>query len=182
MARSLVESLAAKFRPDAYTDAYRAALEELIERKLPVLLRAGALRRGQVYLSQAEAWELMTVTGASLEAAGFEVRVPALSRRTPSPSLRLFTEPSGDTVVPRLCSANSPERCSTLGSMRSTLLGGLTLMVNAVNTIVLSVAAMKMPTPNAHSSSVFRIQRSCTSWGVSVIGHPTVPRGMNTSR
>jgi len=34
MARSLVESLAAKFQPDAYTDAYRGALEELIERKL----------------------------------------------------------------------------------------------------------------------------------------------------
>ncbi len=41
----------------------------------------------------------MTVTGASLEAAGFDVRVPALSRRKPSPGLRLFTEPVGDTVV-----------------------------------------------------------------------------------
>ena len=70
-----------------------------LERVLPVLLRAGALRRGQVYLSQAEAWELMTVTGTSLEAAGFEVRVPALSRRKPSAGLRLFTEPTGDTVV-----------------------------------------------------------------------------------
>jgi hypothetical protein len=70
-----------------------------LERLYPVLLRAGGQRRGQVYLNQAEAWELMTVTGASLEAAGFDVRVPALSRRTPSPSLRLFTEPSGDTVV-----------------------------------------------------------------------------------
>jgi hypothetical protein len=70
-----------------------------LERILPVLLRAGALRRGQVYLSQAEAWELMTVTGASLEAAGFDVRVPKLSRRKPTPSLRLFTEPTGDTVV-----------------------------------------------------------------------------------
>ena len=70
-----------------------------LERVLPVLLRPGALRRGQVYLSQDEAWELMTVTGASLEAAGFDVRVPALSRRKPSPGLRLFTEPVGDTVV-----------------------------------------------------------------------------------
>jgi hypothetical protein len=70
-----------------------------LERVLPVLLRAGALRRGQVYLSQAEAWELMTVTGASLESAGFDVRVPALSRRKPSAGLRLFTEPSGDSVV-----------------------------------------------------------------------------------
>src|SRR6185369_11123605 len=46
-----------------------------------------------------EAWELMTVTGGELTAAGFEVRVPALSRRKPSPTLRLFTEPTGDSVV-----------------------------------------------------------------------------------
>jgi hypothetical protein len=70
-----------------------------LERLLPVLLRAGGQRRGQVYLDHDEAWELMTVTGSSLEAAGFDVRVPALSRRRPSPSLRLFTEPAGDTVV-----------------------------------------------------------------------------------
>jgi superfamily II DNA or RNA helicase len=70
-----------------------------LERILPVLLRPGALRRGQVYLSQAEAWELMTVTGTAVESAGFEVRVPALSRRKPSPVLRLFTQPTGDAVV-----------------------------------------------------------------------------------
>jgi hypothetical protein len=70
-----------------------------LERLYPALLRAGGTRRGQVYLKQDEAWELMTVTGASLEAAGFTVRVPALSRRSPSPTLRLFTEPAGDTVV-----------------------------------------------------------------------------------
>jgi superfamily II DNA or RNA helicase len=70
-----------------------------LERALPALLRPGGLRRGQVYLSQAEAWELMTVTGPVLEAAGFEVRVPKLSRQKPRPALRLFTEPVGDTVV-----------------------------------------------------------------------------------
>jgi hypothetical protein len=70
-----------------------------LERLFPVLLRAGGQRRGQVYLNQDEAWDLMTVTGSSLEAAGFDVRVPALSRRSLSPSLRLFTEPAGDTVV-----------------------------------------------------------------------------------
>jgi hypothetical protein len=70
-----------------------------LERALPALLRAGGLRRGQVYLSQSEAWELMTETGSALEAAGFEVRVPALSRRKPSAGLRMFTEPAGDTVV-----------------------------------------------------------------------------------
>jgi hypothetical protein len=63
-----------------------------VERIFPALLRPGALRRGQVYLSQDEAWELMTEIGPQLELAGFEVRAPALSRRKPSPSLRLFTE------------------------------------------------------------------------------------------
>jgi superfamily II DNA or RNA helicase len=70
-----------------------------LERILPALLRPGGMRRGQVYLSQTEAWELMTVTGRSLEAAGFEARVPVLSRRKPSPGLRMFTEPTGDSVV-----------------------------------------------------------------------------------
>ena len=81
--------------------ATKPLLDELVrlERILPALLRPGAQRRGQVYLSQDEAWELMTVTGAAVEAAGFEVRVPALSRRKPAAGLRLFTEPSGDTVV-----------------------------------------------------------------------------------
>ena len=34
MARSLVQSLADRFRPDSYTDDYRSALEQLIERKM----------------------------------------------------------------------------------------------------------------------------------------------------
>jgi DNA end-binding protein Ku len=34
MARSLVESLADRFRPESYSDAYRTALEELIEQKM----------------------------------------------------------------------------------------------------------------------------------------------------
>jgi hypothetical protein len=85
----------------ADTKATKPIADEMarLERILPVLLRAGALRRGQVYLSQAEAWELMTVTGNSLRTAGFEVRVPALSRRKPSPALRMFTMPTGDTMV-----------------------------------------------------------------------------------
>lgn len=70
-----------------------------IERIFPALLRPGAMRRGQVYLSQDEAWEFMTEIGPQLEGAGFDVRVPALSRRKPSPALRLFTEPAGETVV-----------------------------------------------------------------------------------
>jgi hypothetical protein len=70
-----------------------------LERIYPPLLRPGGQRRGQVYLSQDEAWDLMTTVGPTLEAAGFEVRVPELSRRKPSPGLRLFIEPTGDSVV-----------------------------------------------------------------------------------
>jgi hypothetical protein len=79
----------------------RAMGDELVrlERAFPALLRPGGQRRGQVYLSQDEAWELMTRTGSALEAAGFDIRVPALSRRKPSAALRLFTSPTGDTVV-----------------------------------------------------------------------------------
>ncbi len=70
-----------------------------LERAFPVLMRAGELRRGRVVLSQSEAWELMTDTGPMLQSAGFEVRVPALSRRKPSPSLRLFADIAGESVV-----------------------------------------------------------------------------------
>jgi hypothetical protein len=81
--------------------AGKALSDELLrlERLVAPLRRVSAARRGQVFLSQAEAWELMTVTGAALEAAGFVVRVPALSRKAPSPKLRLFTEPMGESVV-----------------------------------------------------------------------------------
>src|SRR4029453_6957344 len=82
------------------------------------------------------------------------------------------TVSSPNTVVPRFCSANSPERCSVLGSIRSTLLGGLTLIVSAVNTIMLRDAATNMPTPNAHNSSVLRIRLSCNSCRVSDISQP----------
>ena len=45
------------------------------------LLRPGGMRRGQVVLSTDEAWDLMAATGPRLAAAGFDVRVPAMSRR-----------------------------------------------------------------------------------------------------
>ncbi|MEX2659362.1 MAG: DEAD/DEAH box helicase [Acidimicrobiales bacterium] len=70
-----------------------------LEKLVPALQRPGGLRRGQVYLSQDEAWELMTVTGPVLDAAGFDVRIPALSRRKATPTLRLFAEPSDPSVV-----------------------------------------------------------------------------------
>jgi hypothetical protein len=70
-----------------------------LERLLPVLNRPGGHRRGEVILSQDEAFELMGVTGTALEAAGFEVRVPLLSRRKPRPALRLTAEPVDASVV-----------------------------------------------------------------------------------
>jgi superfamily II DNA or RNA helicase len=68
-----------------------------LERLLPVLGRPGGDRLGEVVLSQVEAWDLMTDTGAMLRAAGFDVRVPVLSSRRSTPSLKLWadaTEPS----------------------------------------------------------------------------------------
>ncbi|HWC38478.1 MAG TPA: DEAD/DEAH box helicase [Acidimicrobiales bacterium] len=75
--------------------------EELVrlERAFPALLRPGAARRGQVYLAGDEAWELMTRSGPSLRNAGFDVRVPALSRRRPVARLQLSTTSSGDPAV-----------------------------------------------------------------------------------
>ncbi len=75
--------------------------QELIrlERLYPELLRPGARRRGEVVLSQDEAWQLMTTEGPVLIAAGYEVRAPALSRKKPSPALRLTSEEAQDTVV-----------------------------------------------------------------------------------
>ncbi|MET0146387.1 MAG: SNF2-related protein [Ilumatobacteraceae bacterium] len=69
-----------------------------LERAFPTIDRSGPSRRGQIALSQDEAWELMTVTGPALVAMGFDVRVPMLSRRKATPMLRLFAE-SADTVV-----------------------------------------------------------------------------------
>jgi hypothetical protein len=68
-------------------------------RLLPALDRAGKNRRGQVALSQDEAWDFMTVVGPRLATVGFDVRVPALSRRKATPSLRLFAETPAGSVV-----------------------------------------------------------------------------------
>ncbi len=75
--------------------------EELsrLERLYPELLRPGARRRGEVVLSQDEAWRLMTHDGNVLLAAGFDVRAPALSRKKPSPALRLTSEEAQESVV-----------------------------------------------------------------------------------
>jgi superfamily II DNA or RNA helicase len=70
-----------------------------LERLLPELLRPGARRRGEVVLDQGEAWRLMTETGDALTAAGYDVRVPPLSRRKPSPGLRLTSFGEQESVV-----------------------------------------------------------------------------------
>src|SRR5262249_7390320 len=94
---------------------------------------------------------------------------------------RTVTLPSAPTVVPRFCSANSPDRCNVLGSMCSTLLGGLMLMVSAVNTIMPRMAATSTPTPNAHSNSLPRIRRSCVGPRWSVMAYHTPTRGRKIS-
>jgi hypothetical protein len=65
-----------------------------LERLLPVLRRPST-RRGQVILDVDEATELMFTTGPVLAAAGFEVYLPRVSRRRPTPQLRLFAEAVG---------------------------------------------------------------------------------------
>ncbi len=72
---------------------------ERVERLLPALKRPGAARRGQVILSQDEAWELMTSIGPLLVSVGFDVRVPAMSSKRVAPSLRLSAESTDETVV-----------------------------------------------------------------------------------
>src|SRR5205814_9655365 len=95
--RSLVPVELALAAPSASS----AVADELtrLERILPVVGRPGGQRRWQVYLSTEEAWDLMTVTGLSLEAAGVDVDVRALSRRKPAPCQRLFGEPHADILV-----------------------------------------------------------------------------------
>jgi len=65
-----------------------------LERLLPALLRP-TRRRGQVVLGADEAWDLMTRLGATLVAAGFDVKVPAVSRRRTGPKLHLRADALG---------------------------------------------------------------------------------------
>lgn len=62
-----------------------------LERLLPALQRP-TRTRGQVVLGADEAWELMTSIGASLVAAGFDVRIPSVSRRRTGPRLHLTAD------------------------------------------------------------------------------------------
>lgn len=64
MARSLVRSLADRFKPDEYTDAYRTALEELIERKM-----RGETRNAKRRKPDPKVIDLMDALKASVEEA-----------------------------------------------------------------------------------------------------------------
>jgi hypothetical protein len=72
---------------------------ERLEGLYPPLERGKDTRRGQVILSQDEAWDLMTTTGSVLQAAGFEVRVPPLSKKKATPTLRITSTEGGETAV-----------------------------------------------------------------------------------
>ena len=77
-----------------------------LTRLFNALDRLGARRRGQVALSQDEAWNFMTTVGPMLADNGFDVRVPPVSTRKPRPSLRLFAET--DRKSTRLNSSHIP--------------------------------------------------------------------------
>ena len=68
-------------------------------RLMPAIDRTSSRRRGQVALSQDEAWDFMTTLGPTIAAAGFDVRVPAMSRRKAKPTLRLMADTPAGSVV-----------------------------------------------------------------------------------
>lgn len=69
MARSLVDNLADKFRPESYTDAYRTALEKLIEAKM-----RGETRNAKRRRPEPKVVDLMDALRASVDAAKGEKR------------------------------------------------------------------------------------------------------------
>ncbi|MDQ1417081.1 MAG: hypothetical protein QOF81_2694 [Acidimicrobiaceae bacterium] len=83
-----------------------------LERLCPVLARPGGQRRGEVALSTDEAWMLMSVTGPVLAAAGFDVQVPPLSRRRPSPAMRMFAD-----AIPRQTAVGAQQLCQVRWSV-----------------------------------------------------------------
>ena len=82
MARSLVESLADKFRPESYTDAYRSALEELIEQKM-----RGETRNARRRRPEPKVIDLMEALRASVD----EAKAKGSSRKKRSPGTRRRT-------------------------------------------------------------------------------------------
>ena len=105
--RTLAPGANRKLEPvDAAMSNANAARREQIKAELDrleglyrPLERGKAERRGEVILSQDEAWDLMTETGQVLAAAGFEIRVPPLSRKKPKPGLRVTSTEAQESVV-----------------------------------------------------------------------------------
>ena len=84
MARSLVENLADKFRPESYTDDYRTALERLIDQKM-----RGETRNAKRRRPAPKVIDLMEALKASVDAAKGGDREPAKKsprRRAAKPS------------------------------------------------------------------------------------------------
>jgi DNA end-binding protein Ku len=77
MARSLVDNLASKFEPESYTDAYRTALEELIEQRT-----RGEKRNAKRRKPEPKVIDLMEALRASVEGARSERKPKA--RRKPA--------------------------------------------------------------------------------------------------
>ena len=78
-------------------EALKRELERL-ERLYEPLMRGREARRGQVVLSQDEAWDMMATDGPRLAAAGFDVQVPPLARTKATPTLRV-TSIDGESAV-----------------------------------------------------------------------------------
>ena len=78
MARSLIESLAEKFRPESYTDAYRDALEQLIASKVK-----GEVRNAKRRKAEPKVIDLMEALKASVDQAqkGGKPAKPASKRK-----------------------------------------------------------------------------------------------------
>lgn len=72
---------------------------ERLEGLYEPLQRGKDTRRGQVMLSQDEAWDLMTTLGPRLVAAGFDVQVPPLSKKKATGSLKVTSTGAEETQV-----------------------------------------------------------------------------------
>ena len=84
------------------SNARRQAIKrdlDRLERLYVTLERVKARRRGEVLLGTDEAWEFMTSIGPMLTTAGFDVRVPPLSRKKAKPKLKLTSFNEGETAV-----------------------------------------------------------------------------------
>ncbi len=86
MARSLVENLADRFRPESYTDAYRTALEDLIERKMRGETRATKRRKPEPKV--VDLMEALKASVAQSRRGGSEAKSKAAPRKRAARSSR----------------------------------------------------------------------------------------------